>query len=524
MTDQQMQYAYWQRMRQQQLYKAYVAGKAQRKNAYDKIAKVSDDWFLNYIEYDAKNISPDKVNAYLKNMKVPVSHGACTGVHKGNMVLRQLDWYFNNQAEFVIRMKACPEKGVKYSSIGVTATSPKLEWQVCKHCIETGAYYEYFDMLPYMTVDGVNEKGIFAQSNVVEKNGINTIDINPGKEDCCCSIMLVRYILDRVSDIGDGSSTTDNGSLSEVLDSLHLYSASPKAIAYNNHILVADAKGNSKIIEFKEDHYEITTFPVMTNFRTNDGFAAIGSGASMQPDWSTVEWNGIGLERWTAGIQFVNDGNPASLQSFKDLRSKLNYTHAYDRPVMLSTWLTDNLSADLSVLEAKQYHEGTLSGSRKDLYDNVLSSYRNSFEHRTRAEGSTWITTHSCIYDLANLSCNIQSQEQDTCWNVSFDGTIAEEPTETVGGKWLLFSNDGVELAAFDQYSEPNPLRRWESADATSGLTFGASRFLAIPHWELQFGDYVVDDAEKAFDSTAKMLVAAKSGYAEKFTLRWCKA
>jgi len=423
MNAQQLNYAYWQRMRQQQLYRAYVAGGyGQARNSYDKIAKVSDDWFLNYIEYDAKKISPDKANAVFKTQPTAVAGGMCTGVHKGSMHLRQLDWYYNEEAEFIIRMKKCVETGVLYDSIGVTAASPKLTWQTVKDNIESKRYNEYYDILPYLTVDGVNERGIFAQSNVVEVNGIEHININPGKIDCCCSVMLVRFILDHVGSIDE---------LESYLGKLHLYNAPRDKIAYNNHVLVADKLGNTKIIEFKESSFEVISgFNVMTNFRTNGGFHTVGSGAAISADWSSIEPNGIGVERWEAGARFVNYRHSGDLESFKNLRNVLNYTNAYSRPVVKGqTWLTDNLSGDLTVSDALDYHNGTILPERKAVYDAALDGYREMYDTRSRTDGNkTWLTTHGAIYDLANLSCNIQTQ-QDTCWNVQFDGTVTKDQT-----------------------------------------------------------------------------------------------
>jgi len=76
-----MQYAYWQRMRQQQIYRAYAAGASSRKNSYDRIAKVSDNYFLNYIEYSPRNVDSRKAADYLKSVETPVAPGRCTGVY-----------------------------------------------------------------------------------------------------------------------------------------------------------------------------------------------------------------------------------------------------------------------------------------------------------------------------------------------------------------------------------------------------------------------------------------------------------
>jgi len=396
----------------------YAAGDTYKKQ-YKNIRTVyGSDWFLNYVEYDAKDISPDKANATFMTQPLNCACGGmCTGVHKGTMQLRQLDWYYNEEVEFVIKMNKCLEKGVKYSSIGVTAASPKLTWKIVRDHILNNRYNPYFDILPYLTVDGVNEKGIFAQSNVVEVNGVEHININPtSKNDCCCSIMLVRFILDHVGNINE---------LEDYLNTLHLYNAPRDKVVYNNHVMVSDSLGNTRIIEFKENSFEIiSSFPVMTNFRTNNGFKANGISA----DWTSVEHNGIGLERWETGMTFVNDGNPETLQGFKTLRNELNYTHAYDRPFEKNvTWLTDNLSSDLSVCDAFNYHHDLITDDRKEIYDGSLSEYRKMYDNRSRIDGNkTWITTHGAIYDLANLSCNLQTQ-QNTIWNITFDGNITED-------------------------------------------------------------------------------------------------
>jgi len=343
-------------------------------------------------------------------------------------------------------MNADPEKGV-YGSIGVTAASPKLTRDLTEQLITTGKYYQYFDYLPFFTVDGVNDQGVYAQSNVVSKNGVE-ININandPTKEECCI-VMLVRYVLDHFNreDIKTAESIKR-----KLKDNLHIYGTS-KLGGYNPHYMIAhwdeDPDYNkSYVVELTADDVIVNEFPIMTNFRTIDDELhpiPVTPHGKVQ-HWDQVEQNGIGLERWDIAADFLDEYGGATSDDFKILRSQLNYTHAYDRPdtapsaMPLSVWLTDNLSADLTVNEAKTYHDGELTGDRKTVFDNVLSGYRNQFDNRSRDTGITWHTTHSAIYDLTNLSCNIQTQ-QDTQWNILFDGTITKEQPEpqTTGGAW----------------------------------------------------------------------------------------
>lgn len=95
-------------MRHQQLCRALVAGFALKKNSYDKIARVSDDCFLNFIEYSPKNIDSQKAVDYLKNAEHNLAFGGCTGVYEkdSGMAVRQLDWYYNNETEFIVKMNA----------------------------------------------------------------------------------------------------------------------------------------------------------------------------------------------------------------------------------------------------------------------------------------------------------------------------------------------------------------------------------------------------------------------------------
>jgi len=146
----------------------------------------------------------------------------------------------------------------------------------------------------------------------------------------------------------------------------------------------------------------------------------------------------------------MDDQAGATMDDCKSLRQQLNYTHAYDRPFeSYKTWLTDNLSGDLTVEDAKNYHDGY----HTTAFDEALAGYRAQFDERSRDTGLTWHTTHSTIYDLANLSCNIQSQEKETCWNVLLDGTISVEPAKVTltvqkaydsdeGSQARLFVND----------------------------------------------------------------------------------
>jgi len=149
----------------------------------------------------------------------------------------------------------------------VTAASPKLTRDLTEQLIASGRYYDFFDVLPFFTVDGMNENGVFAQSNVVNKNGVE-ININPSGKDCCI-VMVVRYILDHFTreDIKNADAVK-----SKLKDNLHIYGTT-KLGGYNSHILIAhydddNDYNKSYVVEFTENDCIVNEFPIITNFRT----------------------------------------------------------------------------------------------------------------------------------------------------------------------------------------------------------------------------------------------------------------
>lgn len=380
-------------------------------------AKVVDgsNGFLYYAEYSPDRLDRDKAIRYFKTGSMELPSGGCTGVFAGGKVLRQLDWYYDEEVEFIVKMNPDPKLGI-YGSIGCSATSPSFRRSEIYDILLRGDYYEKFDILPYLMVDGVNEKGIFAQSNVVNKNGI-VVDVNPGsKRELCFSIMTVRHILDHLGNLDD---------LDTLFDGMHLFETS-KIGDFLPHVLVSDGT-STKIVEFKANGVEIVDgFPIMTNFRTNGGFDVVEKGEDWHADWGTVEENGIGVERWNLGADFIERGN-YSFQDFSDLRNKLTYSRAYthrteseDDPI----WLTDALDDGLTVQDAEDCH---IAGTVSPQFQTVLDREYQKYVHRQRGNKQTWITTHSSIYDIPNRKFNIQVQEGNVdalSWDIDFDGNI----------------------------------------------------------------------------------------------------
>lgn len=233
------------------------------KHQYDVLVPIQNSGsFLYYIEYSPYKINPSVANIYFKNNVQLISEmGGCSGVFRDGKVLRHFDWIYDDSAQFIVKMNADLRFSVLHSSIGMAFTTPILSRQTMQNILRYGIDHSYFSILPYTMVDGINDAGIYVQSNVVPGQDFN-VSINQGKQDCCVQMMLVRFLLDRLDSISN---------LRNVLDQFHLYSTN-KVEGYGIHLMVADSK-KTCIIEFENDHYEISTrYPLISNFRLNRGF------------------------------------------------------------------------------------------------------------------------------------------------------------------------------------------------------------------------------------------------------------
>lgn len=293
-------------------------------NPCDRLVQVpGSDGFLYYAEYNPQNLNPEIANSYYR--RFPQKPSGCSGVYKDGFVLRNFDWTYNEEVEFIARMNRNPFYGVEHSSLGFAAINPGHTRRRMSEIVEGNLLDPYLFILPYSLIDGINDAGIYVQSNAVYTSDVSKIDLNPGKPGCCEQTMVPRMILDRAGSLEDVPS---------ILESLHVYGSSIiKDI--NLHFLVAD-KERCFVVEFENDRFDIVEFSVLTNFRLNRGFQVLTDG---KPDWETIEDYGMGVERW----QIANVGLMNGM-SLRDLQDVLRYTNAYmdvEERVGHEAWLTD---------------------------------------------------------------------------------------------------------------------------------------------------------------------------------------
>ncbi|MCQ2739815.1 MAG: linear amide C-N hydrolase [bacterium] len=352
---------------------------------------------------------------YFKTHYVPV--GACSVVRKDNKIGRNLDWYYDNEVEFIVES----ESGLgRYASKGFAGTISSLT----KDEVAKGITGEIGKILPFRMLDGINEKGLMCNVNVVSSNttrslaDTGTIPTEEQKDEICTS-MIVRYILDNFS------------TAQEACDYIQKYVKVYPPIVDGNktdlQVFVAD-KNTTKILTFEGVNTYILDdefHGVMTNFRLKD--TMLDNTNYYSRENSGIEDYGSGIERANLALNLLNSGTGINL-----IMNTLYYTNAYAEN---ATWYTEFVGL-----------RDTTIHSDDSIFQEIQANARQMFLDTTREKGDIWHTTHSIIYDLDKLSAEYITQEiQDD--NTTFGEFEVLSSTGVVGDFYTKEESDLAELA-----------------------------------------------------------------------------
>lgn len=356
----------------------------------------------NNLDYDYAHQYFFNRNHYFLNM----TGGGCSSVRNGNWYGRNFDWTYGEGAEFIVHTNA---EG-KFKSVGIAGQIGELT----NSFVMSGKYSDLYKLVPFMIVDGINEKGLVCNVNVVpndhgDNNG--TIPADEPKETIS-SLMVPRYVLDNFA--------TARGAVNYLKNYVSIYV--PKQLQlmdYSVHFMIADAT-DTYLVEFFGNELrsiEISSKPYMTNFYllgvTFNSDGTVCTPADVESGRLPSVINGItdhgsGLERYNLIVNEYQNAN--SKDGMFDLMTKLRFTNAYKNstdPYWYSEFVgTRGLTVDSPV---SQYQE-------------VLPIIQEAFRKRKRtgAFPETWQTCHTSVYDLENKRLYLVSQEfYDTVYGIN---------------------------------------------------------------------------------------------------------
>ena len=362
-------------------------------NAYEELTKVKDYLYEAYY----KTLDYQYALDYFINTKISLPQSGCTTIRKGNYYGRNYDWTYDKNVEFIVKT---PHINDRYAVMGVAASIVGFTQDV----VDERKYNELYKIVPFRLVDGINEKGVIINTNVVPTDkGINDITVPAIKEEVSiCSVMLPRFVLDHFA--------TAHEAAEYLRDYASIYAPKTlEAMGYEAHWIIAD-ENETYLIEIIDKQVIITNMsenggshlanrPYMTNFYLSD-ITLNDNGKVYTPEYrdgdkNAISYNhitpyGCGLERYNYIVD--NYDNITSKEDLRNLLSALKYTNAY-RLSTTPAWNTEFVGLhDLTVV------------SNPEEYRPVLENAAEIFATRTRDEGTkysgTWQTTHSSIYNI----------------------------------------------------------------------------------------------------------------------------
>ena len=350
----------------------------------ENLTKV-DDYMYNIVYNE---IDSAYAKEFIRNNYFNIA-GACSSVRKGNFFGRNYDWKYDKTAYYIVNVT---HEAAKYSSIGIAGGFSRMT----NDFAESGQTSDLYRVLPYATLDGINEKGVVANINVVPAGdkGRTTGTIPTGEHrETLCQMSLVRYVLDNFA--------TAQDAVDDIVDHVSVY-APNVAGASELHLMIADAN-NTFVIEFinnqtvvrdMESYYDGRTY--MTNFYL-DGTTV---NSDNHINFSSVTDYGSGLERYN----IISDGfnNVNSVATMTELMTSLNFTNAYQSTTS-PAWNTEFVSEE----------RGLTVHSASNDFEPIVNAAIAGFADATR-NGKYWITCHTSVYDIQTKKMYLIFQENSS--------------------------------------------------------------------------------------------------------------
>lgn len=351
-------------------------------NALD-IKKVDNYLYeVTYNDYDysiADSVVADVVSSF--------KPGACSCARKGDFVGRNYDWYFDEEATFVIHT---PAANGRHATLSVSS----LPFITDKEASEK-TYSEYYTILPFVTLDGINDCGLVCSMNIIPgDDNVLTTGTNPGAENLF-ELFALRYLLDYASSVDEAVG---------LLNKMNIYGVRIEGISdYEVHLMLSDAT-KTVAVEFIDNKIVVVPCSVMTNFFL---FGYDGTRASLTP-------HAQGVERYAILENNIDD--VSTKNEMIELMKKVRFTQYVDlnMPVF---WYSDHSGVlkDFGDLTKDDIGETCLCGdvSRAGAYAERIRLERENYLRGER-DSSTWHTLHTSVYSISNRSLTILVQERDT--------------------------------------------------------------------------------------------------------------
>lgn len=338
-------------------------------------------------------------------------NSGCSVVRNGDLIGRNYDWYFNKQVEFIV-------KSIGYQGRHTSLSVCPVPIDIQPKDIEEQKYIELFEVIPFMAVDGINDAGVFVESNVCPPGDKGyTIGTNPGKPEMN-GIMVARYILDYAN--------SARHAVELLMNNISITGLYGDNIAEELHWMICDSTGtyiveciDNKINVLSNLEDEFDNIPnnkeIMTNFHLSgfDGEIITGfdTEEGINPEDTTLTRYAMGTERYQSILDRYD--SLTDLDNMKDMMHSIWYTNAYNSE-MNPYWYSEFVGV------TKTFGDLTIYDP-KSKFDGMVAYTQEMFKNRTREKGDTWHTVHSVVYELEEKKLHIIVQENGENIDIGFD-------------------------------------------------------------------------------------------------------
>lgn len=372
-----------------------------------------------------QNSDFEKGNAFLLEMNNGGIQGGCSVFRNGNYQGRNLDWYIRDYGMIVVHTPAAEGR---YASVGVVSSYP----QVNSELIASGMVPDSLrDILPVLTTDGINEKGVSVCVLVIIKECMQDEEGNliwqrdgfvpttgSGNGTPVSQGAIPRYILDNCASVDDAIAKVSQLNVVEpshgILNQecLHFFVSDAHKSAsfewYNNRFVVTEYLYDAASRSFRS----AKGLPaIMTNFYNCKLEEVYRDGEEWFEPLFNVHPCAMGMERYDILSQGL--ANVRTLKQAEEHISKVTMGVYYTHRDGTDLWYTENAGfyGSFSTYQGWQcridywndYMADDLAGygSLDQQMQHIIGNLDNPY----------WYTEFSIVYDLHNCSFVIRPQE-----------------------------------------------------------------------------------------------------------------
>ncbi len=400
-----------------------------------QIKKVTEYLYETTLDYDfeySKSIELDKKYGPLK--------AACSAISIGNQRGRNLDWIYGDGAEFVVRT---PKTDKRHASIGVAPLT-----SLPNENVDDGQYHPEWELLPYQTLDGINDAGICINLNVVNYQELGKWQMKTeSTDDDMLETVGPRMILDNCASLADIISLYDKYDWISMgtADETHIMVSGPRSAEDSSYTTVVfefvpfteDGKTFRKLCCISPDPKDIAIVGgdasrfyhskadpfIMTNFN----LWQFEADKDRKGRLLSATEHPMGFERYETleavartAIGIAGGKEKLTDLQMKDIVRSVYYSTNYDL-YSNNFWYTEDVNTmpdkkALINITAEQRNPcgdfGKLIKGKDNKFVNACKAGVAAWAKRDRkAPGDLWETLHTVIYNYADRSFQINVHE-----------------------------------------------------------------------------------------------------------------